>query len=309
MVRSRHQGWAGAFLRSCVSGSDEEPGTGWCRKINSPSDTMARPPTIEGDILGGTRYATSGKLLNYQDLEPRPISTAKPLLIDVSDLIAYISARALSTGESRYKNRCIALYERCTPTVGHVLWLPPDWVPIPGEEELVSGEKHFCEWGWINPDRGKPEPFVAAKIPKGATSGLPANPRLDLTIHAVAQVVGGKEVGVLLCLMRIEGLPVTLIAPVNHYWSYSRNPLTRLQETREIRVYLYEDRPAPERQLIWRSVDLGELESLVASIASLSPWSDQAFLLALRAFRDAPDKLWDMDSKARLGGSGEREPA
>lgn len=159
-----------------------------------------------------------------------------------------------------------------------------------GEQEFVSGPGKYCEWGSLEDGT----PYVAAKVPPQIGGSLPKkNVHLDIKVHGFLQtLVSGKEIGLLLCLIRIKGLP-TLLAPINHYWSVMPNPLDNMIRTREFRLYLYELVPDPVRRLRWNNLDFSSSAPVLADIKKLPPWTDEEFLEALGKITESPDELWD----------------
>lgn len=169
---------------------------------------------------------------------------------------------------------------------------------IPEEQfHLLPGP--WGTWGWLGLGEpgGKPEPFMAVNLRRGAFRPSSPTPDFDLKVAskpigvAGDGIVGTKSVLLIVLLLKIQGCRPILGVVVNHHLSLAENPLVRITQTGVLRLMVYESTPRPVHSILWHGVPTCDFSTHIDKAASMQPWDDDEFLAAHSGL-PSPGDLW-----------------
>jgi hypothetical protein len=242
------------------------------------------------------------------EIVPQQVTDPLPTLLEVADLFAYASGRALSPDSCRAKDRYEAMYRICRPLLSVMTYDPekrmrnkvPDSIlearhaAIRGTE---GGGKSFsqmppgaCIW-MVGVNRGGDAyPCLMLRLPTGMAEPLLKAP-CGVDIRYGEFVVG--EYSLIPCLVRLPNNSLTFTTFLNQFAHQPDSPILQLAKGAGLRLLLFEDGDKPVGELPFPSVRPQFWAKIDRMLAVLPPYQDDVHEAALTAFKLSPDEMWD----------------
>ncbi len=242
------------------------------------------------------------------EIVPQKVTDPLPTLLEVADLFAYASGRALSPDPCRGKDRYEAMYRICRPLLSVMTYDPEKRMRNEVLNSILearhatihgtdSGGISFsqmppgaCVWMAGVNRQGAAYPCLMLRLPTGVAEPLLKAPcSVDIRYGAFA----AGEYALIPCLVRLPNNSLTFTTFLNQFSHQPDSPILQLAKGAELRLVLFEDGDKPVGELPFPSVNPQFWAQIDRMLAALPPYQDDVHEAALAAFKLSPDEMWD----------------
>lgn len=253
------------------------------------------------------RIAAGGGMGDVE-IVPQQVTDPLPTLLEVADLFAYASGRALSPDSCRGKDRYEEMYRICRPLLSVMTYDPEKRMRNEVPDSMLevrhaticgidNGGISFsqmppgaCVW-MVGVNRlGTAYPCLMLRLPTGVAEPLLKAP-CSVDIRCGVFVVG--EYPLIPCLVRLSNSPITFTTFLNQFAHQPDSPILQLAKGAELRLLLFEDGDKSVGELPFPSVSAQFWAQIDRKLAVLPPYQDEVHEDALAAFKLSPDEMWD----------------